>query len=408
MNFSFKTEDDFARYINSLGGILYLVGGVMRDQIMNRRANDKDYVISGVDIKDIAFEKVVGNKFPVFLVDIAGERCEVAMARTEKKVSVGHKGFEFNTSSSICIEQDLVRRDFTINSIAKNILTGEIIDPCFGAQDIKHGVIRANTGAFTEDPLRVFRAARFASTLDFHVHNTTCDLMWSAGDYLMELSAERVFKEMEKALNGKNPSRFFEVLEDCDCLGNYYPGWFPEINDLCGVQAGPVSSKHGLKDTFTHTMNAINHTALQTSLERFAVLCHDFGKALSLEPPKHHGHEKAGIKPVKEFCERLKVPNKYKKSALCFTENHMRMHRIEETRSGKAARLITAVEETMPGGIESFLRCSQADGMSKEQADRILKRSKKVLEVKLPEKYYDRGKKCGEILLNIQANAWRH
>lgn len=401
---NFNTEREFAEYIDIIGGVLYLVGGAVRDQIMHRPINDKDYVITGINIKDILFKKVVGNFFPVFLVNIDNEKCEVALARTERKTSIGHKGFEFSVDPSISIEQDLIRRDFTINSIAKNVLTGEIINPCFGIEDIKNKIIRTNNGAFVEDPLRIFRAARFAATLNFYVSDDTINLMWSVSKTLNELSSERVFIEMNKALKSKVPSRFFESLK----MSKTLEYWFSEVNAICNVQAGPVSSKHGTEDTFTHTMNAINHRALQTPLERFAVLCHDFGKALSVEPPKHHGHEKDGLRSVKNFCERLKVPNEYKKAALCFTENHMRMHKIEETRSGKAAKLIVSVNKTMPGGLESFLRCSQADGMNKKQADRILKRSKKVLEVKLPKKYYGRGKVCKEILLNLRGNAWSY
>jgi tRNA nucleotidyltransferase (CCA-adding enzyme) len=337
----------------------------------------------------------------VFLVEISGEKCEIALARTERKISIGHKGFEFNTSSLITIEQDLQRRDFTMNSIAQEVLTQKIIDPFYGINDIKHRLIRANNGAFSEDPLRVFRAARFAATLDFCIFNDTSDLMHLAAENLNELTPERVFKETEKALHSK-PSRFFEALEESECLG-----WFPEINALCRVQAGPASSKHGTEDTFAHTMNAIDHEALQTPLERFAVLCHDFGKALSPEPPKHHGHEKEGLSPVKELCDRLKVPNKYKKAALCFTENHMRMHKIKETRSGKAARLITKIQKAMPGGLESFLRCSQADGMSQAEAKEILLRGERVLDVRIPTEYYNRGKKCAEILLNLQGKEWK-
>lgn len=397
----FNTEKEFALYIKDLGGIAYLVGGAVRDKIMNKPAKDKDYVLTGINIKDVPFKRVVGNSFPVFLVEISGEKCEVALARTERKISMGHKGFEFNTSPLITIEQDLQRRDFTMNSIAQKVLTQEIIDPFNGIFDINHKIIKANSGVLVEDPLRVFRAARFSATLNFCISQKTNDFMRLAANSLSEISKERVFIEMNKALKSKNPSRFFRALKNSECLG-----WFREIGALCEVQEGPVSSKHGNEDTFTHTINAIDHRALQTPLERFVVLCHDFGKAFSPDPPKHHGHEKAGLIPVKEFCDRLKAPNKYKKAALCFTENHMRMHKIKETRSGKAARLIATVQKAMPGGLESFLRCSQADGMSQSEAKEILSRGKRILDVRLPKEYYNRGKKCSEILLNLQGKEW--
>lgn len=401
----FRTEKEFARYINSLGGTAYLVGGAVRDEIIGRSMIDKDYVVTGIDQSQIPEWASVGKSFPVYLLKIAGQLCEVALARRERKTGPGHCGFEFEFNSSITIEQDLSRRDFTMNSIAKNILTGEIIDPSNGIEDIKNKVIRANTGAFVDDPLRVFRAARFAAQLELNVHNDTISLMWDSDDNLNELSPERVFGELAKALIGERPSQFFKILNFAECLG-WNKGWFSELAMLDSVQAGTESSKHGPDSAFDHTMKVIDRCRTDKPEHKFACLCHDFGKALSENPPKHYGHENVGLPLVERFCDRLRVPNSYRKAAMCFTENHMRAHRLLEMRSGKAARLVYMIDKGFPGGIKAFLSCSIADGMEQDYAAEVYRRAKNVLAVRLPEKYRDRGVKCAEIMTNLRGEAW--
>lgn len=402
----FESEKEFAQHVQSNGGCAYLVGGAVRDEILGYQPKDKDYVIAGLSAEDMAAFECVGSSFPVFLVEIAGEQCEVALARKERKTGAGHRGFEVQFDNSVTIEEDLGRRDFTINAIAKNLLTGEFVDPFDGKRQLESkggGIIKALSSAFTDDPLRVLRAARFAAILGMSVSEETIGMMRQASSSLSELSKERVFQELKAVLlrSGK-PSLFFCALKDANCLSP----WFVEIENLIGVAAGPAHSKHGTEDSFDHTMDVLDRYAGKSAESRFACLCHDFGKALSEEPPKHHGHEKAGIHLVKEFCARLNAPNSFKKSALCFTLNHMTMHRILEVRCGKAARLALKAEKEMTGGMEEFLRCSAADSMSEDYAFNILRKSKAAFAVRLPVQHIGKGSACHEIMENLRGKAW--
>lgn len=182
--------------------------------------------------------------------------------------------------------------------------------------------------------------------------------------------------------------------------------WFPELKALVEITAGPDSGKHkGEKDCFEHTMKVINKTPPIPEY-RFASLCHDLDKCLSQAPPKHHGHEKAGLPLVLELCRRLKVPNKWKSSALLFTEHHLKMHRISEMRAGKAVKFITHLQRYFSQGVSGFLHCSIRDGMTAIEAGFIESLSKQIKAVKLPIKHRDKGKKCAEILLNERAAVW--
>lgn len=403
----FESEKEFAQYIQSKGGCAYMVGGAVRDEILGCKSKDKDYVVTGISAEDMAAFQCVGSSFPVFLVEIAGDWCEVALARKERKTGAGHRGFEVQFDSGVTIEEDLGRRDFTINAIAKNILTRQFIDPFEGKKQLESkgtGVIQALSSAFIDDPLRVLRAARFAAILGMSISKETVDMMREANASLSELSAERVFQEMKTVfLRSTKPSLFFRSLKDADCLCP----WFIEVYNLIGIAAGPVHSKHGIEDSFDHTMDVLDRYAGESAESRFACLCHDFGKSISKQPPKHHGHEDSGIPLVNEFCSRLKVPNQFKKSALFFTKNHMNMHRVLEIRCGKAARLACEVEKGMNGGIQEFLKCSISDGMSEEYAMNILRKSKAAFAVRLPVQHVGKGNTCREILENERGKAWR-
>jgi tRNA nucleotidyltransferase (CCA-adding enzyme) len=220
--------------------------------------------------------------------------------------------------------------------------------------------------------------------------------------HLQHLSAERVFEELKKALSASAPRRFFEVLKEANKLSY----WFPEVENLIGVPTGPKTGKHEFEvDTFEHTMNVISGIKSDPVL-RFAGLCHDFGKALSEAPPKHHGHDEAGVPLVKEFCKRLKVPLKFSKAAVLFTEEHLRMHRILNMRPGKAVGLIEKISKIMK--LEDFLDCSVGDGTTQEEKCEVLKRAELVLNTKLPEKYRDRGKLCKDILTQIRGEVWKN
>jgi tRNA nucleotidyltransferase (CCA-adding enzyme) len=404
----FESEEGFAQHVQSKGGCAYLVGGAVRDEILGYQPKDRDYVIAGLSAEDMAAFECVGSSFPVFLVEIAGEQCEVALARKERKIGAGHRGFEVQFDSGVTIEEDLGRRDFTINAIARNLLTGEYVDPFGGKKQLESkggGIIQALSSAFTDDPLRVLRAARFAAILGMSISEETIDMMRQASPSLKELPKERIFQELKTVLlRSRKPSLFFRALKDADCLSP----WFVEVENLIGVAAGPAHSKHGAEDSFDHAMDVLDRYAGKSAESRFACLCHDFGKALPEEPPKHHGHEKVGVPLVNDFCARLNVPNSFKKSALCFTLKHMTMHRILEVRCGKAARLALEAEKGMAGGIDEFLRCSVADGMSEEYALNILRKSHAAFAVRLPAQHIGKGSACHEIMENLRGKAWRN
>lgn len=221
------TMIDFAQKIVSLGGRAYLVGGCVRDEIMWKTPHDHDFVIVGVSEKSLlsAFPEVqkVGNGFPVFLIQIEEERCEVALARKERKTDAGHSGFEVAFSSDTTLEEDLARRDLTINAMAKDILTGEIIDPYGGQKDIENKLVRATTKHFGEDPVRALRAARFAAKFGFDIEPRTVEAMHSCREELEGEPKERIIEEMRKAFQTEHPARFFRELKRAGVLDVVFP-----------------------------------------------------------------------------------------------------------------------------------------------------------------------------------------
>lgn len=401
----FKNEEEFVQYISGIGGTAYLVGGAVRDEMLGRPVKDRDYVITGVDQEHFSGWNSVGNKFPVYLVPVGGEICEVALARRERKIGRGHRGFEVEFDKNVTIEEDLGRRDFTMNAIAKDLLTGQHVDPFFGTLALRFDRELSHlSGAFKDDPLRILRAARFSAILGMKISSDTMRLMSESRYSLSELSPERVFQELRTVLlRSEKPSVFFRALKDTGCLVQ----WFMELQQLIGVQAGPEYSKHGLEDSFDHTMNVIDGCRSPLPEHKFACLCHDLGKSLSPTPPKHHGHGKAGLPLVEAFCDRLKVPNSYRKAALCFTRYHMTAHRILEMRSGKAARLVCDIQKSMPGGFPYFVCCCIPDGMEEDTVLELQKRATRVLSVRLPEQYHGKGAACAEIMTNLRGKAWK-
>jgi tRNA nucleotidyltransferase (CCA-adding enzyme) len=380
---------------------IFLVGGAVRNMLLGLPVNDFDYLVQGCteqEFRNLFPEaKQVGAAFPVFLVD--GE--EYAFARVEKKTGEGHKGFSTETEN-VSVMEDLLRRDLTINSIALCPETGAMVGAPGAFKDLEKRVLRHTSEAFGEDPLRVLRVARFAAQLpQFSVANETMFVMRALRRSLKDLSAERVFEEMKKALIAPAPRRFFEVLKEANKLSY----WFPELENLIRVPAGPKAGKHEHgRDTFDHTMNVISGVENNPVL-RFAGLCHDLGKALSAEPPKHRNHDTNGIPLVAAFCDRLRVPAKWKKVAMLFTAEHLRMHRIFDMRPGKAVELLQNISKVMP--LEDFLSCSVGDGMSPQEKQDLIEISSKVLSVKLPEKYVGRGVVCKEILLQLRGEMWK-
>ena len=313
---------NIAKKINENGGRLYLVGGAVRDEILNIENEDEDYCVVGlshdefVNLFPEAFAR--GKSFEVF--DMYGK--EFALARVEKKIGKGHKEFEIITNKNISIIDDLKRRDLTINSIAKDVITGEIIDPFNGIDDLKKGIVRATSNSFSEDPLRVYRTARFACKLGFKVDKDTLLLMKSLKNELLELSAERVFNEMKKALSYNKPSIFFNTLRDAEVLDVH----FVEIFKLIG--ALQPEKYHPEGDAYNHTMLAVDMSATLTDDERirFAALVHDLGKGVTPKEmyPHHYGHDEKGVAEVAKFANRLKMPNDWTSFGKVAAKEHMK------------------------------------------------------------------------------------
>lgn len=316
----------FANQISRMGGTAFVVGGAVRDELMGRIPHDHDIMVVGVTVE--AFKqsfpsaKMTGNSFPVFRIKISGEEVEVAFARKERKIGSGHSGFEMIFDTSVSFEDDMVRRDTTMNALAREILTGEIIDIFGGTKDINNRVIRAVSEHFIEDAVRVLRVARQAAQFDFSVDTDTINLMRSCRDELSVEPKERIFGEMQKALATEKPSTFFRVLKECDCLSVA----FPEIAALVG-QTQP-EQWHPEGDAFEHSMIVLDKVSETTDdvTVRFAALFHDIGKGLTPKSmlPKHHGHDKAGTDVINNLPSCFGRRNK--EFASFISEIHMKVH----------------------------------------------------------------------------------
>ena len=317
---------EIAKRIEQAGGRLYKVGGAVRDNIIKKQNKDEDYCVTGIDedefIKIFPEARYQGEFFRVFIL----ENKEFAMARTEEKTGVGHKEFEIKTDKSITIEEDLKRRDITVNSMAQDVITGGIIDPYNGRKDIETRTIRAVSKAFCEDPLRVYRVCRFAAELDFDVDEKTLEMMNSLKEELLTLSRERIFEELRKALKTDKPSIFFEVLRKANLLDVH----FKEIYDLIGSKQPEKYHPEG--DSYNHTMIALNNAAMITKDEkiRFAALVHDLGKGRTPKEmyPHHYGHEESGVEPLRELAKRIGIPNDWKECAITAIREHMKGRNI--------------------------------------------------------------------------------
>ena len=313
---------NIANKINENGGRLYLVGGAVRDKLFNLEKNDEDYCVVGLDFRK--FEELFPNAIKrgksFFVYDIDGR--EFAMARSEYKIGKKHTDFKITSNSNITIEQDLVRRDITINSIAEDVLTGEIIDPFNGISDFKNGVIKATSSNFKDDPLRAYRAARFASKFNFDVDENTIKMISELKSELKYLSPERVFEEFRKAINSDYPVRFFEVLKKANILEVH----FEELYKLIGA-IQPIEH-HPEGDAYNHTMLAFKMACSITKDEkiRFSALVHDLGKGLTPKEdyPHHYGHDIKGIDEVKKFGKRLRMPKSWIKSGVTSAAEHMK------------------------------------------------------------------------------------
>lgn len=343
---------------------IYLVGGAVRDSLLGLPVTEKDWVVVGATPENLLTQgyQQVGKDFPVFLHPVS--RDEYALARTERKSGKGYTGFVCHAAPDVTLEQDLLRRDLTINAIARTE-RGDLIDPYHGRRDLENRVLRHVSDAFSEDPLRVLRVARFAARfahLGFQIAEETMALMQKMAHEgeLAYLTPERVWKETEKALGTSSPDVYFQVLRDCGALAVL----FPEIDNLYGV---PAPAKwHPEIDTGIHTMMTVAMAArLSPEIDvRFATLCHDLGKGLTPPElwPRHHGHGPAGVKLVEALCQRLRVPNPIRDLAKLVAEYHDLIHTVQVLQPKTLLKLFDAIDVwRKPQRLEQLALTSEAD-----------------------------------------------
>ncbi|NOQ15523.1 MAG: multifunctional CCA addition/repair protein, partial [Methyloprofundus sp.] len=312
----------------------YLVGGAVRDTLLNFPVRERDWVVIGETPESMLARGYteVGKDFPVFLHPETKD--EYALARIERKTARGYKGFAIHATPDVCLEDDLLRRDLTINAMAM-LDNGEVIDPYGGKEDLKNKLFRHISPAFCEDPVRVLRIARFCARyhhLGFSIAPETQQLMQTmvTDGEIDHLVPERVWAETAKALAEQSPAAYFQALRDCGALQRI----FPEIDALFGVPQ--TAEYHPEIDTGVHTLMVLEQAALLSdkTTVRFAALTHDLGKALTPPEnwPSHHGHETLGIDTLKTLCQRIRVPNHYQKLALQVMQYHSHCHRAFELR----------------------------------------------------------------------------
>ena len=342
---------------------VYLVGGAVRDRLLGLPVKERDWVVVGATPAELAAQgyKPVGKDFPVFLHPETNE--EYALARTERKTGRGYHGFEFMSAPDVTLEEDLKRRDLTINALAED--GGKLIDPYGGGKDLNARMLRHVSPAFAEDPVRVLRAARFAARfapLGFRLAPETLALMREmAGNGEVDaLVPERVWQETLKALATEKPSVYFETLRECGALARV----FPELDRLYGVPQPP--KWHPEIDTGVHVMMVLDQAARLSAnpAVRFAALTHDLGKGTTPKDvlPHHYGHEERSVKLVEALSERLKTPREFKELAVLVARQHGLVHKAEELRPETLLKLLENADAfRRPERFELFLTACEAD-----------------------------------------------
>lgn len=345
---------------------IYKVGGAVRDRLLNQSVTDTDWVVVGARAEDLESQgyKQVGKDFPVFLHPETHQ--EYALARKERKVAPGYKGFEFDASKNVTLEEDLLRRDLTINAMAED-QQGNLIDPFHGKADLEQGILRHVSNAFAEDPVRILRVARFAARFGFSVADDTLQLMKEmvAAGEVNELVAERVWAELDKALGEEHLHLFFEVLRFCDALAVI----FPEIDRLFGV---PQTEKyHPEIDTGVHVMMVLQQAVRLTKdkVVRFAALVHDLGKGTTRTEilPSHLGHEKRSADLTKVLCKRIKVPNEHRDLGVMVSLYHTHCHKVKELKPSTVLKTLEKMDAfRKPDRFDQFLLACTADALGRK------------------------------------------
>ncbi|CAG4920969.1 multifunctional CCA addition/repair protein [Paraburkholderia gardini] len=347
---------------------IYAVGGAIRDELLGVPVKDRDYVVVGATPEQMVAQgfRPVGKDFPVFLHPQTHE--EYALARTERKTAAGYHGFQFFYAPDVTLEEDLARRDLTINAMAREVrpdgeLAGPVIDPFNGQADVRNRVFRHVSDAFLEDPVRILRIARFAARFaGFTVAPETMALMQRmvvAGE-VDALVPERVWQEVSRGLMEQKPSRMIELLRECGALARV----LPEIDALFGVPQR--ADYHPEVDTGVHVMMVLDHAAAQgyALTVRFAALTHDLGKATTPEDvlPRHIGHEGRSVDLLKPLCERLRVPNECRDLAVLVAREHGNIHRVMETGPAGLVRLFERCDALRkPARFAEALQACEAD-----------------------------------------------
>lgn len=347
---------------------IYAVGGAIRDELLGVPVQDRDYVVVGATPEQMVAKgfRPVGKDFPVFLHPQTQE--EYALARTERKTAAGYHGFQFFYAPDVTLDEDLARRDLTINAMARAVrpdgeLTGPVIDPFHGAEDLQARVFRHVSDAFLEDPVRILRVARFAARFaDFTVAPETMALMQRmvADGEVDALVPERVWQEVSRGLMEKKPSRMFDVLRACGALARI----LPEVDALWGVPQR--ADYHPEVDTGVHVMMVLDYAAKRgyALTVRFAALTHDLGKATTPEDvlPRHIGHEGRSVDLLKPLCERLRVPNECRDLALLVAREHGNIHRVMGTGAAGVVRLFERGDAIRkPARFAEALQACEAD-----------------------------------------------
>ncbi|EON17552.1 2', 3'-cyclic nucleotide 2'-phosphodiesterase [Cupriavidus necator] len=347
---------------------VYAVGGAIRDELLGKPSQDRDYVVVGATPAQMeaAGYKPVGKDFPVFLHPRTKE--EYALARTERKTAMGYKGFAFYCEPDVTLEDDLVRRDLTINAMARAVdadgnLTGPVIDPHGGQRDLAARLFRHVSDAFAEDPVRILRVARFAARFhEFGVAAETMRLMREmvAAGEVDALVPERVWQELARGLMEAKPSRMFEVLRECGALGRL----LPELERLWGVPQR--ADYHPEIDTGVHVMMVIDQAAAMGAplTVRFAALVHDLGKGTTPADvlPRHIGHESRSAQLLEDVCVRLRVPNECRDLALVVAREHGNIHRSQEFSAAAVMRLLERCDALRkPARFAEALQACEAD-----------------------------------------------